>query len=54
MQQRHALAAYVGGYISMGKLAVALGMHVVDLRRWLFEHGIRQNTEMSTDDDRNA
>ena len=44
VQQRHALAAYVGGYISIGKLAEALGMHVLDLGRWLSEHGIDQNT----------
>lgn len=54
VQQRHALAAYVGGYISIGKLAEALGMHVLDLRRWLSEHGIEQNTAMSADDHPNA
>ena len=54
MQQRHALAAFVGGYISIGKLAEALGMHVLDLRRWLSEHGIEQNTAMSADDHLNA
>lgn len=54
MQQRHALAAYVGGYISIGKLAEALGMHALDLRRWLSEHGIEQNTAMSADDHVNA
>ncbi len=43
VQQRHALAAYVRGHISIGKLAEALGMHVPDLRRWLSEHGIEQN-----------
>ena len=54
MQQRHALAAFVGGYISIGKLAEALGMHVLDLRGWLSEHGIEQNTAMSADDHLNA
>ena len=53
-QQRHALAAFVGGYISSGKLAEALGMHVLDLRRWLSEHGIEQNTAMSADEHLNA
>ena len=52
--QRHALVAFVGGYISIGKLAEALGMHVLDLRRWLSEHGIEQNTAMSADDHMNA
>ena len=54
MQRRHALASYVGGYISIGKLAEALAMHVLDLRRWLSEHGIEQNTAMSADDHLNA
>ncbi len=54
IQQRHALAAFVGGYISLGKLAEAFGMHVLDLRRWLYEHGIEQNTAMSADDHVNA
>jgi len=44
LQQRHALAAYARGYISIGKLADALGMHVLDLRLWLSKHGIDQNT----------
>ena len=50
VQQRHALVAYVGGSISIGKLAQALGMHALDLRRWLSEHGIEQNTAISADD----
>lgn len=54
IQQRHALAAFVGGYISLGKLAEAFGMHALDLRRWLSEHGIEQNTAMSADDHVNA
>ena len=54
IQQRHALAAFVGGYISIGKLAEALGMHALDVRRWLSEHGIEQNTAMSADDHMNA
>ena len=47
LQQRHALAAFVGGYISIGKLAEAFGMHVLDLRRWLSERRIKQNTARS-------
>ena len=54
MQQRHALAAFVRGYSSIGKLAEALGMHTLDLRRWLSEHGIEQNTAMSADDHMHA
>lgn len=52
--QRQALAAFAGGFISIGKLAESLGMHVLDLRRWLTEHGIDQNTAMSADDHVNA
>ena len=29
-------------------------MHTLDLRRWLSEHGIEQNTAMSADDHMNA
>jgi hypothetical protein len=50
MQQRHALAAFAGGYISLSKLAEAFGMHALDLRRWLSERGIEQHTAMSADD----
>ena len=54
VQQRRALAACLGGSISIGKLAEALGMHALDLRRWLSEHGIEQNTAISADDHLNA
>ena len=54
IRQRHALAAFAEGFISIGKLAESFGMHVLDLRRWLSEHGIDQNTAMSADDHLNA
>jgi predicted transcriptional regulator len=54
IQQQRALAAYQGGYISIGKLAEAMGLHVLDLRTWLGEHGLGQNTVMSLDDHINA
>jgi len=47
-QQNNALAAYRGGYISIGKLAEEMGMHVLDIRVWLNEHGIPQNTDYET------
>jgi predicted HTH domain antitoxin len=53
-RQQRALSAYQGGFISIGKLAEVMGMHVLDLRSWLDEHGIAQNTSMSTDDHTNA
>jgi predicted transcriptional regulator len=49
IQQQRALAAYQGGFISIGKLAETMGMHVLDLRTWLEDHGIDQNTIMNID-----
>ena len=54
VRQRRALAAFAGGFISLGKLAESLGMHVLDLRRWLAEHGMEPYTTMSADDHLNA
>ena len=54
IHQQQALAAYQGGFISIGKLAEVMGLHVLDLRSWLAEHGIAQNTAMSIDDHANA
>jgi len=54
VRQARALAAFEGGFISIGKLAESLGMHVLEMRRWLSEHGIDQGTAMSADDHRNA
>jgi predicted HTH domain antitoxin len=44
LSQRHAISAYQGGYISLGKLARDMGMHVLQLRSWLSERGIEQQT----------
>ena len=52
--QRRALAAYQGGYISLGKLAEALGMTPVATMRWLQEHDIPQNTVFEEDDTASA
>ena len=54
LAQRQALSAYQGGFISIGRLAVAMGIHVLDLRKWLAERGIEQNTAMSVDDSSRA
>ncbi|TVR57800.1 MAG: ribbon-helix-helix protein, CopG family [Spirochaetaceae bacterium] len=54
VQQRRALAAFEGGFISIGKLAESLGLHVLEMRRWLSEHGIDQGTGTSADDHRHA
>ncbi len=52
--QRHALEAYQGGYISIGRLAEAMGLHVLQTRDWLKEHGIPENTSFGERDSINA
>ena len=50
LPQRQALTAYQGGYISLGRLARVMGMHVLELRRWLEEHGVPQLTAYGDED----
>lgn len=52
--QRHALSAYQGGFISLGKLARAMGLTVLDMRRWLDEHGVVQGNACGAEDAANA
>jgi len=52
--QRRAIEAYLGGYLSLGKLSEKMGMHVLDLRRWLAEHELGQNSNFDEDDVANA
>lgn len=40
LPQRQALAAYQGGFISLGKLSRIMGMHALAMREWLEEHGV--------------
>lgn len=40
LQQSQAIVAYQRGDISIGKLAKVMGMHVLQLRRWLEERDI--------------
>ncbi|MBT3294641.1 MAG: hypothetical protein HN919_22060 [Verrucomicrobia bacterium] len=54
LRQRRAIAAYQGGYISTGKLAREMGMHVLELRGWLKEHGIALNTTFAEKDTAHA
>lgn len=54
LRQRQALAAYEGGYISLGKLARAMGMHVLEVRHWLEEHGMDQRNVFGDEDVANA
>ncbi|MFC1452062.1 ribbon-helix-helix protein, CopG family [Verrucomicrobiota bacterium] len=54
LRQRQAVSAYQGGYISLGKLARAMGLHVLEARRWLEEHGIAQRNAFGDEDIANA
>jgi predicted HTH domain antitoxin len=50
LRQRQAVSAYQGGYISLGKLAREMGMHVLELRVWLGERDIPQQTTHAGED----
>ena len=52
--QKQAIAAFQGGYISLGKLAEEMGMNVLDIRTWLEEHNILQNNSFQESDIENA
>jgi predicted HTH domain antitoxin len=54
ISERQAMEAYRGGYISLGKLAQAMGLSVLDMRRWLTEHDIPQNSSFGQEDAENA
>jgi predicted HTH domain antitoxin len=54
LHHRQALEAYQGGFISLGKLARAFGIHVLELRRWLSERGIDQRNAYGDEDAANA
>lgn len=53
-QQRQAMEAYRGGFISIGKLSEIMGRSVLDMRPWLNEHGIEQNVCFGEADTDNA
>jgi len=53
-KQRRALEAFQGGYISLGKFAEDMGMHVLQARKWLQEHDIPPNNSFLDDDVNNA
>ena len=54
IRQQQAVSAYQGGYIGIGKLAKELGMHVLQLRGWLEERGLRQRTGFNDSDVQHA
>lgn len=53
-KHRLALAAFQGGYISIGKLAEEMGSTIIETRKWLIEHDIPQNSSFSENDIKNA
>ncbi len=54
LRQQRALAAYEGGFISLGRLAEAMGMHVLELRDWLKRHDVPMNSRFGQQDVTNA
>ncbi len=54
LHQKQALEAYCGGFISIGRLSEILGRDVINARKWLNDHDIRQNTSFSREDSENA
>lgn len=54
IRQRQALSAYQGGYISIGRAARDMGMHALELRAWLKEHGIAERNAYAETDVANA
>lgn len=50
MNQRRAVAAYQGGYISLGRLAKEMGLHVLEVRTWLQEREIVQRVAYGGED----
>ncbi len=54
LRQRQAISAYQGGYISSGRLARVMGMHPLELRGWLKEHGIAMCNAFAETDVENA
>lgn len=53
-RQKQALEAYRGGFISLGKLSEFMGRSSIEMRQWLLEHQIPQNSVYSEDDIKNA
>lgn len=52
--EKRALEAYRGGYISLDKLAQEMGLYPIDMRQWLQEHEIPQNISFNERDVDNA
>ena len=50
VHQQRAITAFQGSFISIGKLAEVMGMHVLDLRQWLADHGVAQKSVCGNQD----
>jgi|GEM_PF-449068 predicted HTH domain antitoxin len=50
LRQSQAISAYQGGYISIGKLAKEMGLHMLDLRNWLNDRKIEQRNAYGDED----
>ena len=48
--QRQAFEAWRGGFISLGKLAQAMGLAPLAMRGWLAEHGVEEPASYHTSD----
>lgn len=53
-RQYLAVAAYKGGYISIGKLSEEMGITLLEIRRWLADHDIPQNNLYDEQDVKNG
>lgn len=53
-RQKQAIEAYKGGFISLGKLSELMGRSAIEVRKWLVEHAISQNSAYSEDDVQHA
>ena len=54
LRQQQSIAAYEGGYISLGKLARVMGMTALETRQWLRERDISQHNAFGDEDVANA
>lgn len=50
VSQRQALEAYLGGYVSLGKLAQVMGFTPLAMRSWLAEHSLESRATWHPDD----
>jgi len=54
INQKRALEAYQGGYISLSKISEEMGMNIWDMRSWLRNHNIALNNSFRENDVSNA